>query len=158
MTEQRPFEVRIGNDDREQAVAALRQHYSAGRLNAQEYEDRSVSVGQARTWQDLDPVFGDLPEPRPAPGRSIAPVAGPALAGGSAGPVTTAQAGSGAPQGLIPEQYAPWVMALLPFVAVILFFVTGSWLWFLAIPIAGVVAYGPGGKRGHRDRGRRDRR
>ena len=50
-------------------------------------------------------------------------------------------------------------MALIPFIAVALFFITGfngsfawSWLWFLLIPIAGIVIYGPGSE-GRRSRG-----
>jgi hypothetical protein len=50
-------------------------------------------------------------------------------------------------------------MALVPLLAVALFFITGfmgsfawSWLWFLLVPIAGVVIYGPGAD------GRRSRR
>ena len=43
------------------------------------------------------------------------------------------------------------IMALTPFLAVALFFITGfngsfawSWLWFLLIPIMGIIIYGPG--------------
>jgi len=51
------------------------------------------------------------------------------------------------------------IMALVPLLAVALFFITGfmgsfawSWLWFLLVPIAGIVIYGPGAD------GRRSRR
>ena len=45
------------------------------------------------------------------------------------------------------------VMAIVPFVSLALFFVTGSalswsysWLWFTLIPVAGIIIYGPNGK------------
>ena len=44
-------------------------------------------------------------------------------------------------------------MALTPFLALALFFLTGfaggfawSWLWFLIIPIVAIIIYGPSGK------------
>ncbi|TYQ08424.1 UNVERIFIED_ORG: hypothetical protein FNL38_101796 [Nocardia globerula] len=33
-------------------------------------------------------------------------------------------------------------MAVIPILALILFFVTGTWLWFLAIPLAGALLFG----------------
>jgi len=56
---------------------------------------------------------------------------------------------------------APRIMAVMPFVALALFFTVGGWWWFLLIPAAGAVLYG--GRRGHGDwhgdrRARRDRR
>ena len=56
---------------------------------------------------------------------------------------------------------APRIMAVMPFVALALFFTVGGWWWFLLIPAAGAVLYG--GSRGHGDRqgdrrARRDRR
>jgi hypothetical protein len=33
-------------------------------------------------------------------------------------------------------------MAVTPLAALVLFFVTRSWIWFLAIPIAGALLYG----------------
>ena len=49
------------------------------------------------------------------------------------------------------------IMALVPFIAVALFFWFGfngsfawSWLWFLLIPIAGIIIYGPGSEERRR--------
>jgi hypothetical protein len=49
-------------------------------------------------------------------------------------------------------------MAVMPFVALALFFTVGGWWWFLLIPAAGAVLYG--GRQGHGNwhGGRRDRR
>lgn len=47
---------------------------------------------------------------------------------------------------------SPWVrntlMGLAPLLCLVLFFTTRSWLWFLLLPIAGVVLYGPRGDGG----------
>jgi hypothetical protein len=147
---------RIGNGEREAAIAALKTHQGEGRLDSREYEDRALRARQSRTWADLDPLFADLPEPRPHPGAA-------GRLPSSSIPPATSQPVSGY-SGLLPEPWAAWAMSLTPFAALILFFVTGSWLWFLAIPIAGIVIYGPDGKDGHHigdqryRRGRRGRR
>jgi hypothetical protein len=46
------------------------------------------------------------------------------------------------------------IIALTPFVALVLFFVTRTWVWFLMIPVMGILLYGPGGKRNPRPPGR----
>ncbi len=128
-----PGTQRIGAAERAEAEAALRTHLDAGRLTPEEYEDRSVSAARARTWGDVAPLFADLPDPRP-------------------GPVTAALArarpsGSGAFPALS-DGVRERIMAVAPLAALVLFFTTGSWLWFLAIPMVGALLYGA-------DRGRR---
>ncbi|GAB97637.1 hypothetical protein BJY21_000692 [Kineosphaera limosa] len=39
------------------------------------------------------------------------------------------------------------IMGLTPLVAVVLFFATRSWMWFLLVPVVGVWLYGPNGDR-----------
>jgi len=124
---------RIGATERDEAVESLRTHLDEGRLTPEEYEDRSVTAARARTWDDLAPVFADLPEPRPAPvatvlARSAQPVPRTGLAG-------------------ITDAARERIMALIPLLALVLFFRTGSWLWFLAIPMAGALLYGKDRKR-----------
>lgn len=47
------------------------------------------------------------------------------------------------------------IMALSPFAAMALFFTTGQWLWFLMIPVMGILLYGPeGGRKAGRRRSR----
>ena len=61
--------LRIGDAERERAQAALSEHYAAGRLDHDEYSERLDRIWAARTRQELDPVFADLPVPgqhRPA--------------------------------------------------------------------------------------------
>jgi hypothetical protein len=153
---------RIGTADREAAVAALKAHHGQGRLDSQEYEDRALRAQQARTWAELDPLFHDLPEPRPSAsatpaGTPIGPAGAPTDSPRSVEPVTagTSTIGHGS---LIPEPWAAWAVSLSPFVALILFFTTGEhWEWFLAIPIVGLIVYGPSNQHSgdHRDRDRR---
>jgi len=57
---------RIGDDERERAAAHLREHLAAGRITADEFDQRVGAALQARTQPDLDVLFRDLPEPRPA--------------------------------------------------------------------------------------------
>jgi hypothetical protein len=64
-------ELRIGDAEREAAVAALGEHYAAGRLTKDEYDERAGVAWTAKTNSALWPLFADLPRPqagpRPAP-------------------------------------------------------------------------------------------
>ncbi|MFD0365721.1 DUF1707 domain-containing protein [Nocardia sp. GCM10030253] len=125
-------EIRIGTAEREQAMQRLSDHFAAGRLSVAEFDERSAVVAAAMTRADLDTVFVDLPEP----------VAAAAL---------PAERDSG-----FLAEWPERVMAVIPIVAVILFFTTGSWLWFLAIPLMGALLFGSRHGR-HRDRRGKDK-
>lgn len=79
-----PRPIRIGNTEREQAVQALGDHFAQGRLEPQEFEERTTAAYAARTAGELDVLFADLPvAPRPEPAggqyptvRSPAPLPG----------------------------------------------------------------------------------
>jgi hypothetical protein len=120
-------EARIGSAERDSAVAALRTHLEAGRLTPEEYEDRSVSASRARTWSEIMPLFADLPDPRPGPVAAQVTGSPPVPAGAFPG---------------LSEAARERIMAVTPLAALVLFFVTRTWLWFLAIPIAGALLYG----------------
>ncbi|TWD79123.1 uncharacterized protein DUF1707 [Kribbella amoyensis] len=76
----RPGTVRIGDAERDQAVAVLSDHFVAGRLTQEEFEDRSDQATRARYSADLVPLFEDLPDQRAVqPG---VPSWSPALRGG----------------------------------------------------------------------------
>jgi hypothetical protein len=87
-------ELRIGDREREAAVAALGEHFAAGRLTQDEFEQRSAAAWDARTASRLAPLFADLPlphgplsPPRPPtlahpPGRTWPPGPGTSRAGG----------------------------------------------------------------------------
>src|SRR4051794_32377096 len=61
-----PYELRIGDAEREAAVSALGEHYAAGRLTKQEYDERADRAFAARTQMELFPLFADLPRPQGA--------------------------------------------------------------------------------------------
>ena len=63
-------ELRIGDEEREAAVAALGEHYAAGRLTKEEYDERAERAFAARTRSQLLPLFADLPRPAGAPGAA----------------------------------------------------------------------------------------
>jgi hypothetical protein len=66
-------ELRIGDDEREAAVTALGEHFAAGRLTKEEYDERAERAWAARTSSALMPLFADLPRPQSA--RPTAPPA-----------------------------------------------------------------------------------
>lgn len=55
--------LRIGDAERDQAVAVLSEHFVAGRLTQDEFEERSDQATRARYTDDLSPLFADLPDP-----------------------------------------------------------------------------------------------
>lgn len=54
-------EIRIGDAEREQAVSALGEHYLAGRITQEEYDERAAAAWTAKTVSQLQPLFWDLP-------------------------------------------------------------------------------------------------
>ncbi len=58
--------LRIGNQEREASCDALDAHLQAGRLDADEYGERYAQAVVARTRDELDVLFLDLPAPHPA--------------------------------------------------------------------------------------------
>lgn len=126
-------EIRIGTAEREQALEALSRHFSDGRLTVTEFDERSSQVAAATTRGQIDRVFADLPA-----------TAGP----GSPAPAEPARR--------FQPDWSGRAMAVIPIAALVLFFVTGSWLWFLAVPAAGALLFGTDRER--KERRRRDRR
>lgn len=71
MTEQgQPSPQRIGDAERDSAAALLREHMAQGRLSAEEFDERIEAALTAKVASDLDPLFTDLPGPRP--GQTVA--------------------------------------------------------------------------------------
>ena len=56
--------VRIGDADRERAMADLSMHYADGRLDHEEYDERLDAIWTARTQADVRVLFDDLPRPQ----------------------------------------------------------------------------------------------
>jgi hypothetical protein len=76
-------DLRVSDADRDRALAELSEHFQAGRLTADELEDRTGRALSARTGNDLAVLLADLPaaqavaNPVPArrSGRHLGPVA-----------------------------------------------------------------------------------
>ncbi|GAA1426180.1 hypothetical protein GCM10009616_00050 [Microlunatus lacustris] len=68
---------RIGDAERDRAVDALQEHMAAGRLDREEFDERLGRALAARTVADLQPLFADLPEPRPGTGLATTPAYAP---------------------------------------------------------------------------------
>lgn len=84
--------VRVGDQEREEAVRRLGEHYEAGRLTAEEHTERIGVALQAKTAADLAALFADLPGEKQGAGAEEA-WAGPF--GWTRPPWTAAEAGPG---------------------------------------------------------------
>ena len=69
--------VRIGDAERDEATAALGDHFAAGRLTREEFDTRVDQAMAARYDGDLRPLFADLPKTAPVP-ATVTPTAVPA--------------------------------------------------------------------------------
>ena len=138
MTNERP-PIRIGTVERTAAMKALDEHLAAGRLEIEEYGERSAVAASAVTAPELAALFDDLPAPHP-PLPGIPGAALPAMTAPAAPPARRA------PSTL--EVWGPRVMALTPFVALGLFLILHTWFVFLLIPLMGAAL----GKQHHRPR------
>ncbi|MFD2422115.1 DUF1707 SHOCT-like domain-containing protein [Amycolatopsis pigmentata] len=120
-------EIRIGDADREQALHALGEHMSHGRLTIDEYGERSAKVTAAKTRGDLGALFTDLPEPHPrfGTGTPTAEQAAPA-------PATSTQPATWTDRPLNQRAVAAGV-PLFWVVAVIIGVTTHFW-WIMALP------------------------
>lgn len=54
-------DLRIGDAEREAAITALGEHFAAGRIDKDEYDERSSVAWASKTASDLTPLFADLP-------------------------------------------------------------------------------------------------
>lgn len=107
-------QIRIGTAEREDAMRLLSRQFSEGRLNPDEFSERSAAISAAITRADLAPVFADLPE---KPG--VPAVGDPA------------------------RDWRSIVMALVPLVALAFtILVPHGWLAWLALPVVGMLLYG----------------
>jgi len=53
--------LRVSDADRDRAIARLGEHFQAGRLTAEEFEERSAIALRTRTERELGVLFADLP-------------------------------------------------------------------------------------------------
>jgi len=126
--------VRIGDAERNAAADALQQHLTAGRLTLDEYADRSAVVINARTQDEVDEVFGDLPPVVGAPGAAGTPAVRSATGSapiGAAGVPPVARTGGGPSKAVLRG-----LMGGMPIIALLLFLATRQWWFFLLIPLS----------------------
>ncbi|MEU4251873.1 DUF1707 domain-containing protein [Amycolatopsis sp. NPDC026612] len=65
MTEVPSPQLRISDQNRESALSALGEHMTAGRIDIDEYGERSARITAAKTRGELGEIFADLPAPHP---------------------------------------------------------------------------------------------
>lgn len=73
-----PGHLRVSDTDRDRALAELSEHFQAGRLTSEEFDERSGRALQARTGAELAGLLADLPRsgpPAPPAGRGPRPPA-----------------------------------------------------------------------------------
>jgi hypothetical protein len=131
VSEPQSSEIRVGDAEREEALRALGDHMSAGRLDINEYGDRTAQVAASKTRGELAALFNDLPEPRPkfAPPAKLPPPQAPAMP-----PTAAAQRWKRRPLGQ--RLYSALVPLSFILAAGLFIFVTKSlWIVFL-IPVA----------------------
>ncbi len=73
MTEDQRAKIRVSDTEREDALGKLGEHMTSGRLDIDEYGERTAKVAAAKTRGDVLAVFDDLPDPRPAFGQPAPP-------------------------------------------------------------------------------------
>lgn len=82
----KPSGLRVSDADRDRAIAELSEHFQAGRLTADEHEERMSLALKARTAGDLAELFTDLPRKPSAVAGPAPQPAGPALPPASSPP------------------------------------------------------------------------
>jgi hypothetical protein len=68
-----PSAMRASDADRDAVLAELGEHFQAGRLTLEEFDERSDVALRARTFGELADLTRDLPAPSRAPARSAKP-------------------------------------------------------------------------------------
>lgn len=144
-------DIRIGDTERESALSALSEHMTAGRLDIDEYGERTARVSTAKTRGDLMAVFTDLPAPHPTFGVSTPPPrvpAEPAFQPMANPPMPTP------PSIPLQQRLAASAVPIAAIIAVLLFFaVVHTWVVFLlpaAVVLFGGAIWGDGWKNRQR--------
>jgi hypothetical protein len=125
--------LRVSDAERQEVADRLAEHYSQGRLDQAEFDERASRAMSAKTRGDLAGLFDDLPEP----GSAGAPPVPPSRRAGRSGQVAgrSGQVQQRRRHGLLPI-VAIVIIALVAAQAVhAVFWLTVPWLWlgFLAV-------------------------
>ena len=142
-----PSGLRVSDSDRDRAIAELSEHFQAGRITADELEERTGRALRARTAGDLAELFTDLPRkpaPMGGPAPRVTPGTAPALPPASAPPVWSGG--------------VPVIPLVVVAVLVLGGFITGHSIVAALVPVLIVLfvirRIVDGGHREHRDRHR----
>jgi hypothetical protein len=154
VTEFQDADLRIADSERENALTVLGEHMSAGRLNIDEYGERSAQVSTAKTRGELRALFSDLPPPHPQFATGATPAPQPVV------PSQTRQVDTG-PRNRPTRAVLAGLVPLAIIAAIALDITVHTWIFFL-IPVAvmmfGSSMYGRNWRQDHRrDYRRRDR-
>jgi hypothetical protein len=155
-------QLRISDQERESALSALGDHMTAGRIDIDEYGDRSARITAAKTRGELGELFADLPQPHPTYGGTAVAASPPEDTAPAPQPEpSTAVAGLRGWSG--GQRLAASIVPLAWLVAIVLIStgVVAAWP-MIALPIActifGRALWGHGSDHDDRDRDRDDRR
>jgi hypothetical protein len=153
-----PSPQRIGDAERDRAAELLREHMAQGRLSAEEFDERIEAALTAKVASDLDPLFTDLPGPRP--GQTVATTSSyetppwqrqPAVPDPSPTPAVLPRR-SGAAEALRGLTGVSWIVIPL----VISFLLPGGWSsfwWLIFLPM--IISGMAGKNESDRDRERK---
>ena len=64
--------MKASDTDRDAVLSELSEHFQAGRLTHEEFEDRAGLALAARTWGELKDLLRDLPSALPGPQAPVA--------------------------------------------------------------------------------------
>lgn len=131
-----PVPQRLSDAERDTASQMLRDHFEAGRLDAGEFDERLSAALAARIAADFQPLFADLPAPRPDTSGPSAPPLGWAPAHGSsvtARPTASPPGTGGGTDWIGVARRVIWPAAI------VMGILTGSWWTFIGIAIVGSI-------------------
>lgn len=132
--------IRLADADRAEAAEVLHKHYSDGRLDASEHEERTTVAWRARFAGDLEPLFADLPAPHPSALTGVhLPVDWNAQRAPVPAPARTTRS--------LSQKVGMAAVVALAAVLVLVILTTGSW-WLIGVVLA--VLFCSGGAFRHR--------
>ncbi|MQA08568.1 MAG: DUF1707 domain-containing protein [Pseudonocardiaceae bacterium] len=134
--------MRLSDAERQDALDALGEHFKSGRLDVDEYGERTAHVAAARMRSDLKPLFADLPDPKPGVLRP------------RKGQVYAAQPVAPRPGWRLPQPIAAAAVPIAAVLAVLLVLTVLRGAWFIVFLLPALVAMMVGGWGGppHRRR------
>jgi hypothetical protein len=126
-------QMRVSDADRNAVTERLATHYSDGRLDQAEFDERVSRAMSAKTRGDLDGLFDDLPDTEPT---------GPAGNGGQAVPYRARRRGRGLGRTILLVILAIVALNIIghAIAAVAFFTFAFSWFWVAALAVIVLVA------------------